>query len=163
MCNTNRDLQVDLHKVLAGICQSVVSIFWSSTGAATIIINSPRQSPMFLMVVARCHQVFTKVSFLPVNNVFCSTGNSLQLIVANVSVCSLCSFFLDKKVLQPLSMFVWSTPQHILNFNLTIKVCTRWMRALWQVCEDCTIVIYAIPHKNLVCGLHSRWASWFIT
>ena len=29
-------------------------------------------------------------------------------------------------------------------------------------CEDCTIVIYAMTQK-VVCGLHSRWARWFIT
>ena len=96
-------------------------------------------------------------SLLPAPNFFCSTDNSRPPIVTNVNK------FTIKKILQLLLMFVWSAVQHILNLNLTIKVCTRWMRALWQVCEDCTIVIYAIPHKNLVCGLHSRWASWFIT
>ena len=138
MCNTNRDLQVNLHKVLAGICQSVVSIFWSSTGAATIIINSPRQSPMFLMVTARCHQVFTKVSFLPVYNFFCSTDNSLQLIVA-ISA----GFFYYKKVLQPLPVFVMIySPAHSKfqsHFKGVHKMNEGFVASLWRLynCDLC--------------------------
>ena len=133
---------------------TVVSIFRNSTGA-TIIINSRGQSPiflMFLMVIARCHQVFTSVSFLP-ENFFCSTENSTinwKLTSAHHQIWSVTqprkceclhffiyflfdSIFYNKKALQPMPMFVWSAFQHFLNFNFTTKVCTRWMRALWEV------------------------------
>ena len=68
VCATQIQMQVNLHKVLADICQSVracngffiLELNWSDHYHQSSSYF-PWQSPMFLMVIARCHQVFTPV------------------------------------------------------------------------------------------------------
>ena len=133
LCRRHPDAKVNLHKVLAGICQSLVSFFkrnWSG--------GYYRHFSMTITNVSNGH---------------CQMSPSFHssLLISSIHLGSSQSFFLVK--------------MDIFIFHILIPF-WRWADDEWGLyglfCDYCTIAIYAMT-QNVVCGLHSGWASWFIT